>query len=142
MTSITLGENSKMVIRPSERDKVQRFYRDVLGCRVTSKSTEMDLIRLGTDFYIGAVYDDSALSDADRLNSIWLELRTDDPAALKQQILGFGCKEVEFWDKEHFYFQAREDRFSASWARPKTCRSGSSSREPGHPGRPENPRKC
>ena len=106
MTGIALGENSKMVIRPSERDRVQRFYRDVLGCRVTTKSNGMDLIRLGTDFYIGAVYDDSALSDADRLNSIWLDLRTENPIELKQKILEFGCQEVEFWDKEHFYFQA------------------------------------
>ena len=106
MTNLALGEHSKMVIRPSERDRVQRFYRDVLGCRVTAKSEAMDLIRVGTDFYIGAVYDDAALSDSDRINSIWLELRTEDPAGYKQKILGFGCKEVEFWDKEHFYFQA------------------------------------
>ena len=106
MTAIALGENSKMVIRPSERDRVQRFYRDVLGCRVTTKSKGMDLIRLGKDFYIGAVYDESALSDADRLNSIWLDLRTEDPIELKQEILEFGCQEVEFWDKEHFYFRA------------------------------------
>jgi hypothetical protein len=66
----------------------------------------MDLIQLGTDFYIGAVFDDSALSDADRLNSIWLELRVEDPGGLKQQILEFGCRQVEFWDKEHFYFQS------------------------------------
>ena len=106
MKSIALGENSKMVIRPSDRERVQRFYRDLLGCRVTAKSKAMDLIQLGTDFYIGAMYDDSALSDADRLNSIWLELRAEDPDGLKQKIQGFGCKEVEFWDKEHFYFQA------------------------------------
>jgi hypothetical protein len=106
MKSIALGENSKMVIHPSDRDQVPRFYRDVLGCRVTEKSKAMDLIRLGTDFYIGAMYDDSALSGADRLNSIWLELRSEDPAGLKQKILQFGCKEVEFLDKEHFYFQA------------------------------------
>jgi len=83
MTTISLGENSKMVIRPSERDRVQRFYRDVLGCRVTPKSKGMDLIRLGADFYIGAVYDESALSGADRLNSIWLDLQTEDPDGLK-----------------------------------------------------------
>lgn len=106
MTNIALGEYSKMVIRPSERDRVQRFYRDVLGCQVTTKSKAMDLIRLGMDFYIGAVYDDSALSDADRLNSIWLELRTENPEMLKRKIPEFGCREVEYWDKEHFYFQA------------------------------------
>jgi catechol 2,3-dioxygenase-like lactoylglutathione lyase family enzyme len=106
MTSITLGKRSKIVIRPSDRDRVRRFYGDVLGCRVTVKSNSMDLLQLGTDFYIGVVYDDNALSDVDRLNTIWLELLVDDPEGLKEQILEFGCKEVEFWDKEHFYFQA------------------------------------
>ena len=96
-----------MVIRPSDRDRVQRFYRDVLGCLVTTKSKGTDVIRLGTDFYIGAVYDDSALTDADRLNSIWLELRTENPIELKQKNLEFGSQELEFWDKEHFYFRAR-----------------------------------
>jgi hypothetical protein len=106
MTSITLGKRSKIVIRPSDRDRVRRFYGDVLRCRVTVKSNSMDLIQLGTDFYIGVVYDDNALSDVDRLNTIWLELLVDDSEGLKEQILEFGCKEVEFWDKEHFYFQA------------------------------------
>ena len=94
-----------MFVRPSERDRVQRFYHDVLGCRVTTKSKAMDLIRLGTDFSVAAVYDDSALSDADRLNSIWLELRTDDQGGLTKKIQQFGCREVEVWDKEHFYFR-------------------------------------
>lgn len=106
MTNVALGEHAKMVVLPSERGRVQQFYRDILGCRVTAKSKAMDLIRLGTDFYIGVVYDDSALSAADRLNSIWLEIRTENPEELKQRVLAFGITEVEFWDKEHFYFQA------------------------------------
>jgi hypothetical protein len=52
------------------------------------------------------VYDDSALSESDRLKSIWQELRTDRPEELKQKILTFGIREIEYFDKEHFYFQA------------------------------------
>ena len=25
---------------------------------------------------------------------------------MKEKIVGFGIKKVEFWDKEHFYFEA------------------------------------
>jgi hypothetical protein len=39
------------------------------------------------------------------LKSIWLDLRTDSPEELKQSS-EFGIKGIEFWDKEHFYFQA------------------------------------
>jgi hypothetical protein len=106
MTTVSLGENSKWTVLASERDRFRRFYRDVLGCQVTTKSESVDLVRLGTGFYIGVAYDDSALSEPELLKSVWLDLRTNHPDALKQEILAFGIKEIEYWDKEHFYFQA------------------------------------
>jgi hypothetical protein len=105
MTGVSLGENSKMTVLPSKRDKIQRFFGDVLGCQVIKKP-EADIIRLGNSFYIGVVYDDSALSESDALKSIWMEIRTDRPEELKQKTLKFGIKEIKYWDKEHFYFQA------------------------------------
>ena len=50
--------------------------------------------------------DHAALDDSHARKGIWLEIRTDDPEALKQKILAFGVQQVEFWDNEHFYFQA------------------------------------
>jgi hypothetical protein len=105
MTGVSLGENSKMTALASERDRIQRFFGDVLGCQVTKKP-EADIIRLGNNLYLGVVYEDSALSESDLLKSIWLELRTDRPEELKQNFLKFGIKEIEYRDKEHFYFQA------------------------------------
>jgi hypothetical protein len=57
MTSVSLGENSKMIVRPSTRDTIQRFFGEVLGCRVIKKP-DADIIRLGSDFYLGVVYED------------------------------------------------------------------------------------
>jgi hypothetical protein len=106
-TSVSLGENSKFTANPSERDRIRTFYRDVLvGCTATKESERIDIFRIGTNFYLGVVYDNSALSASDSLKSISLDLRTDRPEELKQKILGFGIKGIEFWDKEHFYFQA------------------------------------
>jgi hypothetical protein len=101
-----LGENSKFFAKPSERDRIRKFYRDVLGCAATKESESIDIFRIGTSFYLGVVYDNSALSASDNLKSIWLDLRTDRPEELEQKILNFGIKGIEFWDKEHFYFQA------------------------------------
>jgi hypothetical protein len=101
----TLGANSKMIALPSERELIQRFYRDVLGCKIEIKP-HADLVWLRADFYIGVVYDNSALSESEMLRSIWLELRTKDPVELKGSILKFGLKEMTYEDKEHFYFQA------------------------------------
>jgi uncharacterized protein YndB with AHSA1/START domain len=104
--SVSLGENSKLTVLPAERGQVQSFYRDVLGCPLTKTSEAADVFQLGSGFYLGVVYDDSALSVSDRLKSIWLELRTDRPEELKAKILQFGIKEIEYRDRDHFYFQA------------------------------------
>ena len=106
MTNVSLGENSKMTVLPSERDRIQRFYGDVLVCPLTKTSETADVFQMGADFYVGVVYDDTALSETVLLKSIWLDLRTDHPEELKQEILKFGVKEIDFRDKEHFYFQA------------------------------------
>ncbi len=104
--SVSLGEDSKMTVRPSERDRLERFYRDILRCNVITKSKTLDIIQMGKTFFIGVVYDDSALSESDFLKSLWLDLRTDRPEELRRKILSFGIKEIQYWDKEHFYFQA------------------------------------
>jgi hypothetical protein len=38
--------------------------------------------------------------------AIWLELRTDEPAALRKQIIDFGVHVIELPDAEHLCFQA------------------------------------
>jgi catechol 2,3-dioxygenase-like lactoylglutathione lyase family enzyme len=103
---VSLGENSKLVVNPSERDQIRKFYQDVLGCPVTKESERIDIFKIGSTFYLGVMYGDSALSKEDYLKSIWLELRTENPDELKNKILDFGITEIEYWDKEHFYFQA------------------------------------
>jgi hypothetical protein len=106
MTNVSLGENSKSIANPADRERVRKFYKEGLGSPATKESEKIDIFRIGTTFFLGVMYDDSALSAADALRSIWLDLRTPEPEALKARILEFGIKEIQFWDKEHFYFQA------------------------------------
>src|SRR5213594_3849228 len=106
MASVSLGESSKLTVLLSERDRMRKFYRDVLGCAMTKTSDSADVFQLGPSFYLGVVYQDSALSESDAMKSSWLELRTDRPEELKQKILKFAIKEIDYRDKEHFYFQA------------------------------------
>lgn len=106
MTRVSLGEHAKMTVLAKEREQLQKFYRDVLGCNVVTKSKAADRIQFGPNFYIGVAYDDAALSDSDGQKAIWLEIRTDDPDGLRQKILKFGINEIDYWDKKHFYFQA------------------------------------
>lgn len=106
MARVSLGEHAKIMVAPAVRERLQSFFRDVLGCTVLTKSATADLIQLGPGFSIWVNYDESALCDSDGQKAIWLELRTDDPKELKEEILKFGIPEIEFRDKEHFYFQA------------------------------------
>ena len=102
---ISFGENSKLVVKPDSREKIRKFYGNVLGCRIVEKE-DVDIVWIGTSFHIAMRYEVTASSEDDLLNSIWLELRVDEPNELKKRILEFGIKEIEYWDKEHFYFQA------------------------------------
>jgi catechol 2,3-dioxygenase-like lactoylglutathione lyase family enzyme len=105
MASVSFGNNMKMSALASDRDRIQKFYRDVLGCEVTARQ-DVDFIRFKNDFYIGVVYEKVPLRDADLLKAVWLEVRTARPQEMKKKILDFGIKELEHWDKERFYFQA------------------------------------
>jgi catechol 2,3-dioxygenase-like lactoylglutathione lyase family enzyme len=96
-----------MTALPSERDRIQQFYRDVLGCHV-SHFSKSDSIHLGSGFFISVFYRETAAPEPRLQKSIWLELRTNNPGKLKNKILEFGgITTLEPpGDREHFHFQA------------------------------------
>ncbi len=106
------GTHSKIVARPSDRFRLQSFYRDVLGCYVgkgprhPGGPEDTDLIRFANGFSIVVHYNEAALSEMEQMKSIWLELVTDNPARLESNIQAFGIQPFDYFDKEHFYFQA------------------------------------
>jgi hypothetical protein len=106
MPAVTFGENSKLIALPSERGSVRAFFRDVLQVPQTRESERADNFQLGPHFYMSVVYDEDAPSPEAQRKSIWLELRTADVDAMKAKILAGGGRKIDFWDKEHFYFQA------------------------------------
>lgn len=105
MTDITLGKNARMTVLPSAQELLQKFFRTVLGCEITKKEEGYDIIHLDGG-NMGVMYRDNALSEEDFMKATWMELTTEDPEKLKQKILDFGIKEIEYYDKAHFYFQA------------------------------------
>lgn len=106
MFNVTLGEHTKMAVLRTDRQRIQEFYRDVLGCKITKTSDAADVFQVGPSFYLGAIYGDTALSAEEMRKSIWLELKTDHLEELKRKIRDFGIEPLEYWDKSHFYFQA------------------------------------
>lgn len=106
MSTVSIGSHSKFTALPSERERIRQFYQEVLGCKITKKSEQVDFFRIGEDFFIAALYEDVVLSQSDLLKSIWLEIKSDNPKGMRKNILEFGVKEIETWDKAHLYFQA------------------------------------
>ena len=107
MAKVMLGNHSAVRVPRSERDRVRRFYRDVLGCRIMRESDQKDDIRLGDDFYIALLYEDEgvALDESDFLRAIYLELKTDEVDLLRRRIVDFGVRVLDVPDP-HLYFQA------------------------------------
>jgi hypothetical protein len=102
--SVSFGRHAKVTCLPSERDRVQKFYRNVLHSQVFAVANR-DHVQLGNDYYITYVYEDSAPSEVAFAKSVWLEVSTDNPDALKKAVIDFGIKEFKTPD-EHFSFQA------------------------------------
>jgi catechol 2,3-dioxygenase-like lactoylglutathione lyase family enzyme len=106
MATVTIGKHSKIVSRRADQDRIRAFYKEVLGCELTKKTPEVDFIRFEGNFFLAVLYQDHALEAADARSAIWLELRSDEPAALTARILEFGVHRIEMPGAEHLYFQA------------------------------------
>lgn len=49
---------------------------------------------------------DAVPSPEDLRQSIWLELRSDEPALLRKRIVDFGVTQIDIPGADHLYFQA------------------------------------
>jgi catechol 2,3-dioxygenase-like lactoylglutathione lyase family enzyme len=106
MATVTIGNHSKIVAQRTDQGRIRSFYKDVLGCELTKQTPDVDYIRFEDNFFLAVLYADQALTDQDARASIWLELRSDDPAALNRRITEFGVHRIEMPGAEHLYFQA------------------------------------
>jgi len=108
MCKVVFGNHSSVLVPRQDRDRIRRFYCDVLGGRVTQADPERDFIRLGEDFYIGFLYGGVVADESEFLRtarSIWLEIKSNNVPEMTRKILDFGVRKLELPDP-HLYFQA------------------------------------
>ena len=107
MAKVIFGNHSAVRVPLTERDRVRRFYRDVLGGEITREGDLKDDVRLGGSFYIAFLYENegAALDESDFLKAIYLELKTDNVEEMRQKIVAFGVRVLEVPDP-HLYFHA------------------------------------
>jgi catechol 2,3-dioxygenase-like lactoylglutathione lyase family enzyme len=106
MSTVSIGNHSKIIARREDQARIRAFYRDVLGCRLTKETPDVDFIRFDEGFFVAVLYQDDVLAADELRQSIWLELRTDDPGTLVDRITQFGVYRIEMPGAEHLYFQA------------------------------------
>ena len=104
MKKVVLGNHTAVFAASSERDRIRRFYCDILGAKTNIKSDDVDRIQLDESHFC-FVYKDTALDESEFLRATYLELKTDDTEGLKRRILSFGVKTLDVPDM-HLYFQA------------------------------------
>ena len=106
MTNVILGNHAAVRVPRTEKDRIRKFYREVLGCKIVREGDQKDDIRLGDDFYIAFMYEkEGVLSESDFLKAVYLELKADNVEEMKQKIVAFGVKVLDVPDP-HLYFQA------------------------------------
>jgi hypothetical protein len=108
MTKVIFGNHSSVIVPQSDRDRIRKFYCDVLGGIITKSESDRDFVRLGDNFYIvflyGDVRDESEFLRTAR--SVWLEIKSDNVGELGRKILESGLvRKLELPDP-HLYFQA------------------------------------
>ncbi len=108
MANVILGNHSSVLVPWHDRDRIRKFYCDVLGGTITRADPERDFIRLQDYFYIAFLYgdvpDESELQRSAR--SIWLEIKSDDVEETRQKILASGLVSKLELPDPHFYFRA------------------------------------
>lgn len=102
-----IGNHMKSTVHPELRERILVFYQDILGGElIPTEKPKVDLFRFSNNFIMGVFYSHDCLTEQQQLNAMWCEIKTDKVDQLKEKIIKFGVKEVDYEDKNHFYFQA------------------------------------
>jgi|SRR5215471_19205648 len=108
MARVIFGNHSSVIVPRQDRDRIRKFYCDVLGGEITKAQDERDFVRLRENFYIVFMYGD--VPDASEFSrtarSIWLEIKSDNLEETRRKIVESGLvRKLEIPDP-HLYFQA------------------------------------
>lgn len=104
---VVFGTHSAIRVSRKDQNDIRTFYRDVLDCKITEETDEMDIFLMGDNFYIAFVYGDTP-DESEFLRtgkSIWLELKSDNVEELGKKILNFGVRKLDL-PGPHLYFQS------------------------------------
>ncbi len=102
---ITLKKRVHMFTHPKNKEPLIDFFTTLLGCTVIGAPSSLafqfvDGSAISVDFTEDVV---DALDEQQARRGAWLELETDEPLTLKEQIRASGYRQFDY--KGFFYFQ-------------------------------------
>lgn len=108
MATVIFGNHSSVIVPRQDRDRIRKFYCDVLDGKITKAQDERDFIRLGENFYIAFLYGDVPdASDFSRTaRAVWLEIKSGNVDEMRRRILESGLVRKLDIPDPHLYFQA------------------------------------
>jgi len=62
MAKVIIGNHLAVRVPRTEKDRIRKFYRDVLGCKITRESDQKDDFRMGDNFYIAFLYENEGVA--------------------------------------------------------------------------------
>jgi len=108
MAKVIVGNHASVFVPRQDRDKIRKFYRDVLGGRITRELDDKDDLQIGDNFHVAFLYGD--YEDASEFlrtgRSVWLEIKSDNVEDMSRKILESGVVRKLDVPDSHLYFQA------------------------------------
>src|SRR5439155_3854401 len=92
MAKVIVGNHASVFVPRQDRDKIRKFYRDVLGGRITRELDDKDDLQIGDNFHVAFLYGD--YEDANEFlrtgRSVWLEIKCASVEETSRKILESG----------------------------------------------------
>ena len=103
---ISLSNRVHTFARPAHKEALTDFFTNILEAQVVQiPGTSMLAFRFPDNSSYSVEFTEDALNEQQARRGAWLELKTDDPEALKKKVLDAGFLQVEYLTGR-FYFQA------------------------------------
>jgi len=103
---IALTNRVHLFAHPDVQDALSTFFTDILECEAAAiPGTLIVAFRFANDTSVSVEFTPDALDAEQARRGAWLEVTTDDPAALQHNVLAAGLPRVDY-PTGRFYFQA------------------------------------
>ncbi len=109
---IALSNSVHLFAHPNSKEKLAAFFTDILGYKVLVGSdapglpTPVMAVKFANGAALSVEFTEDALDEQQARRGAWLELKSDDAAALKEKVLAAGLSRVHYPGNDYFYFQA------------------------------------